>query len=393
MRLRLSMITVAVVLAAAWLVLRKGPVPGSNPYVLQVPAAYLSVGQQFAPRVVSLAAEADAAHDAITLTLWNDAGKRLATERVTLGPGATVTANAMALPHAGSFLLRAESKNGAVETIPLHARADAAAGLGGVLPVAGLGIAGGVADYLRAHGFVITSAELSAPLPPATRLLVVGQPAGGNLAAQYAWLWQQVANGAKALLLEPPAPAQAAYWPLAPPLVAPSPGGCGSDAFAEPLTAGIHGVRGLLRPPLKFDYSHDTTIALYHWNGYQIIPRGQGYPECHALVSYRLGDGWVSQTTLPLLQHFQDVRARIYLMNLIMASARRKHGAPASPGLAWVMRQRMKKLAQAPSPHADAVYYRAAPSAIESAPLLVPIAAASSTCWAVPASERPGASF
>ncbi|MGH9485914.1 MAG: hypothetical protein ACRD1F_12740, partial [Terriglobales bacterium] len=44
-------------------------------------------------------------------------------------------------------------------------------------------------------------------------------------------------------------------------------------------------------------------------------------------------------------------------------------------------------------PQADAVYYRAAPSAIESAPLLVPIAAASSTCWAVPASERPGASF
>ncbi|TAN22972.1 MAG: hypothetical protein EPN33_05600 [Acidobacteria bacterium] len=401
MRLRLSMVTVAVVLLAAGVVFWRRPAPGPNPYVLQVPATYLSVGQQFQPRLVSLAADAGAATDSVTLTLWSSAGKRLATAQVALASAASVDADPMALPHTGSFLLRAQASHeahAAVQTITLHAVPEAAVDLGGVLPVTALGLAPGVMNYLRQHGFVLTHADLSHPMPPASRLLLVGQPAGSHLAAQYGWLWQQVASGAKALLLQPPLPAAVPYWPLAPPLVAPSPGACGDDAFAPPLTNGLatgDGLRALLHPPLKFDFSHDTTIALYHWNGYQIIPRGRGYPSCHALVSYRLGDGWVSQSTLPLLQHFQDVRARIYLMNLIMASGHRKHAAPASPGLAWVMRQRMEKLAGTPPPAFDTIYYRAPPTAVESAPVLVPEVndANPNSCSTAPAASRPGASY
>lgn len=395
------MVPVAVVLLAAGVVFWRRPAPGPNPYVLQVPATYLSVGQQFQPRLVSLAADAGAATDSVTLTLWNSTGRRLTTSEITLASGVSVDADPMALPHAGSFLLRAQSspaEHAAVQTITLHAMPEAAADLGGVLPITALGLAPGVMNYLRQHGFVLTPADLSQPMPPASRLLLVGQPTGSNLAVQYSWLWQQVANGAKALLLQPPLPAAARYWPLAPPLVAPSPGACGEDAFAPPLTAGLapgDGLRALLHPALKFDFSHDTTIALYHWNGYQIIPRGQGYPACHALVSYRLGDGWVSQSTLPLLQHFQDERARIYLMNLIMASGHRKHPAPASPGLAWVMRQRMKQLAAAPAPALATVYYRAPPSAVESAPVLAPEVNGGhpDSCSTAPAASRPGASF
>lgn len=392
------MITVAVVLLAAGMVFWRRPARGANPYVLQVPATYVSVGQQFQPRLVSLAADADAATDSVTLTLWSSSGKRLATSEMTLASGVSADADAMALPHAGSFLLRAQSPHAAAQVITLHALPEAAADLGGVLPITALGLAPGVMNYLRQHGFVLTPADLSQPMPPASRLLLVGQPAGSNLVAQYSWLWQQVADGAKVLLLQPPLPAAARYWPLAPPLVAPSPGACGEDAFAPPLTNGLSagdGLRALLRPPLKYDFSRDTTIALYHWNGYQIIPRGQGYPACHALVSYRLGDGWVSLSTLPLLQHFQDVRARIYLMNLIMASGHRKHAAPASPGLAWVMRQRMKKLAAAPAPAPATVYYRAPPVAVESAPVLAPEVNGGppGSCAAAPAASRPGASF
>ncbi|MGH9475234.1 MAG: hypothetical protein ACRD1C_02755 [Terriglobales bacterium] len=401
--MRFSLVTIAVVVLLTWLTLGRLRTKGPNPYVLQVPATYFSVGQRFQPRLVSLAANSAASSDSVTLELRSSGGLALATDPVSLAAAGTALAVPMSLPRAGSYELRATSAAGS-QTITLRAMPEPPPDVGGVLPVVGLGVAPGVADYLRSHGFVFTPAGVSAPVPAATRIIVVGQPRlnGEHLADQYSWLWQQIAAGAQALLLEPPAPAVVPYWPLAPPLVAARTAeACGADSFAPPFTGGLAGgddVSGLLRPRLLFDYSRDSTVALYHWDGRQILParRGNdGYPACHALVSYRLGDGWVSQTTLPLLQHFQDVRARVVLMNLIVAVARRKHYAPASPGLAWVMRQRLKKLAQAPGPELGAVYYRNPPAAVESAPLLTPVTSApgASSCWPVPASTRAGASF
>lgn len=400
--MRLSLIAAVIVASAALVALGRWRNNGPNPFVLQVPATYFSAGQQFQPRLVSLVPDARAASDSIALTLWNSTGQRVADEQVFLAPAAVAAAAPLSLPQPGAYVLRASTPQ-SVQIIHLRAMPDAAADFGGVLQVATLGVSAGVNDFLRAHSFAVAEANVAAPLPPVTRLLLVGQPAldGGNLVAQYGWLWQQVAQGAQVLLLEPPAPGLDAYWPLAPPLITPAAAAdCGADAFAPPLTDGLAAdtdLRALLHPRLSFDLSGESWLDLYHWDGRLLFAHNQqdGYRGCHALVSYRLGRGWVSVTMLPLLQHFQDARARLYLMNLINAAARRKHAAPASPGLAWVMRKRMQKLAQHAAAAGGAVYYRAPPEAVESAPVLVPAASDNDprTCWSVPASTRPGGSF
>lgn len=403
MRLRFLLGTVAVVVLVTGLTLGRRWRQAPNPYVLQVPATYLSVGQQFEPRLVSLAPGKDAATDSISIELRTSTGQALDSDPVTLAPGAVVAGMPLALPREGSYELRASSPAG-TQTIMLRALPEPPPDLAGVLPLTALGLAPGVADYLRSHGFVVSAANVAEPAAAATRVIVLGNPwrAGEPLARAYAWLWNQVAGGAQALLLQPPPPAAATYWPLAPALLATRAGdGCGADTFASPFTDGLtgdDGLRALLRPRLRFDYSGDATVALYHWNGLQIFPPRKdthGYPGCHALVSYRLGEGWVTQSTLPLLEHFQDVRARVVLMNLIMAAARRKHRAPASPGLAWVMRERMKTLGRGPEPAVSAVYYRAPPAAVESAPELAPVADDGNprTCLPVAANERAGANF
>ena len=384
------------VLLAAWLAVTTVSVSGPNPFVLEVPATYLSVGQQFQPRLVSQAASAAVPAVAVTLRLLDAQGRPLAEQPLWLDGAATLLAPPLALPGVGRFTLQARAGK-AVQAIALHALPEPPADYGGVLAVAGLGLAPGVADYLRQHSFDI---ETLGPASSAS-VLLVGDPRldGQHLLAQYTQFWQAVGNGATAVLLEPPPPGVALAWPLAGPL-APPQGDCGADLDLPQLDAGLPSgaaLAALLRPTLSFDLAQQSALDLYQWDGRRLARpnRHSGYPGCHPLVSYRYGDGWVTVSTLPLLQHFQDVRARIFLMNLLRVQAYRKHYAPASPGLEWVMQQRLKSMAVTHPLSAAAVYYRPPPAATEPAATLVPAAtdAGPHACWRAPAAGPGGATL
>lgn len=378
----------ALVLLLAWMAAASVSVSSAKGFMLEVPALYLSVGQEFQPRLLSLAANAAAPASSVSLELFNPRGTAVATQRLQLDAAAIVLGSALALPSAGSYVLRAYS-DGGTQSIALHALPEPAAGYGGVLAIASLGLSAGAADYLRQHGFAVT--ELDAE--PSSRLIVVGDPRldGANLPARYTRLWRAVAGGASLLLLDPIPPGVAGFWPLAGPL-APGSASCGEDAFATPFTDGMDGANAatLLQPPLAFDLAQQSQLDLYHWDGRRLLrpDHHRGYAGCHALFSFRLGSGWVTYSTLPLLQHFQDARARIYLMNLIEAMARRKRYVPDSPGLAWVMTQRMQQAAREPvsAAAAMAVFYRPPPASAAPAPRLEPGCAAA-------AETLPGASW
>lgn len=348
--------------------------------------------------MVSRAADASAPGDTIQLELRDGRGRQVASEPVELDATAAVLAPPMSLPASGGYTLWAVGANEQLH-VPVHALEEPAASYGGVVRFSALGMAAGVEDYLGQHGFAVQ--DFAAP--DAAPLVVVADPRldGANLAAQYALLWQHVAGGGQVLLLEPPPPAVASLWPWTAPLAPPS-GACGEDALVAPLTDGLDagdGLASLLEPPLTPDLRHQTLVDIYRVDGHEIFrPRGSpGFDGCHALFSYRYGAGWVTVSTLPLLEHFQDVRARIYLMNLIKAMRRRRHYAPASPGLAWVTSHRLQALAHAAgNPLADeAVAYRAAPAeGVEAAPVLVAAATDgnASTC-APPVAAGAGATW
>ncbi|MGH9392691.1 MAG: hypothetical protein ACRD1E_00850, partial [Terriglobales bacterium] len=329
----------ALVLLLAWMAAASISVAGKSGFMLEVPALYLSVGQEFQPRLISLAATAAAPADMISVTLLDGSGQRLAAQQIPLDAAGAATAEPISLPRAATYELRARSVAG-TQTITLHALPDPDLSYGGVTAVASLGLAPGVADYLRQHGFAVTELEANSAQP---RLILVGDPrlGGANLAASFAQLWHAVAAGAEALLLQPIPAGVAQYWPMAGPLTAAT-SACSDDALAAPLTDGLAVDRALgelLHPALAFDVAQQSQLDLYHWDGRRLARANShsGYAGCHALFSFRLGAGWVTYSTLPLLQRFQDVRARVYLMNLIKAVGRRKHNVPPSPGLQWVM--------------------------------------------------------
>jgi len=385
-----------VVLLAAWLAVTTVSVAGPNPFVLEVPANYLSVGQQFQPRLVSQAPSAAVPAAEVTLELRDARGQHVAAQKLELDGAATRLAEPLALPGAGRYTLRARAGK-QVQTITLHALPEPPADYGGVLAIAGLGLAPGVADYLRQHSFVV---EDPGPASSA-HLLVVGDPRldGHDLLAQYTQLWQTVSAGANALLLEPPPPGVAQAWPLTGPLAPPT-ADCSDDLAQPPLAENLQNdaaLAALLRPTLSFDLGQQSSLDLYHWDGRRLArPNNHsGYRGCYPLVSYRYGDGWVTVSTLPLLQHFQDARAPLYLMNLLRAEGRRKRHVPASPGLAWVMQQRLKSLAAATALSPAAVYYRPPPAAVEPAATLVPAATDPNpqTCWSAPPAAAVGATL
>ncbi|MGH9480461.1 MAG: discoidin domain-containing protein [Terriglobales bacterium] len=397
MRVRISLCTTAVVLLAAWLAVTMVGRAGDTRFVLEVPATYLSVGQQFQPRLVSLAASTAIPDMAVSLALFDAGGQRVQAQQLDLAATATTAAAPMALPRAGSYQLRA-SAGGGEQTIALQALDEPSLSYAGVLPVAAMGLEAGVADYLLQHSFAIQDLAHGT----GARLILLGDPRldGGDLAAQYSALWQRVAAGATALALKLPPPGVAPYWPIPTALTTP-PGACGEDVFDSPLANGLSSgaaLTALLRPALVFDLAHPDPPDVYRWDGRLILrPNARaGYPGCHALFSFRYGDGWVTVSALPLLQHFQDVRARVYLMNLIMASVRRKRPAPSAPGLQWVTERRLQRLAVAPAPNADAaVFYRPPPGPVEPAPVLVPAASDGElqSCWDAPAVSQSGATL
>jgi|GEM_PF-2497418 len=390
MRTRASLLSLGGVLLLGWLAFAAVSPSGANPFVLQVPAEYLSVGQQFQPRLVSLAATAVAPPAEIDLDLREAGGRSLQHSQVALDPTTVQLGPPLSLPRPGSYELRA-TVGSQVQTISLHALPAADPRMGGVLPMAALGLAPGIGEFLRQHAFAVEDADLSQPTQ--ARIIMVQPRLSG---AAYAWLWQQVARGVQALVLELPPPAANGYWPVAPPLVIPR-GTCLDDGLDPLLLQGLNpdpSLRALLQPPLTYDFAQESQVNLYHWDGRRMARPNHrsGYEGCYPLVSYRYGDGWVTLSSLPLLQHFQDVRARVYLMNLLKALARRKPWVPPSPGLAWILHQRMAQWPAHTAP-ADAVYYRPPPSGIESAPVLVPLGTNGNTCWTVPAGDRPGATI
>lgn len=390
MRTRASLISLGGVLLLAWLAFASLSPSGKNPFVVQVPAEYLSVGQQFQPRLVSLANTAAAPEAEVELDLRDAGGRTLQRSQVALDPTTVQLGPALALPRAGSYELRA-SLGDQKQTIRLHALPPADPLLGGVLPIAALGVAPGVGAFLRQHAFAVEEADISQPTQ--ARLIMV-RPRLSS--AAYTWLWQQVERGVQALVLELPPPAVNGYWPIAPPLRAPR-GACLDDSLDPLLLRGLSGdasLQSLLQPPLTYDFAAESQVNLYHWDGRR-MPRPNprsGYDGCHPLVSYRYGEGWVTLSSLPLLQHFQDVRARLYLMNLLKAVARRKPWVPPSPGLAWILHQRMAQW-PAQSGSGEAVYYRQPPAGIESAPVLVPLGGDGGACWTVPAAAEAGATI
>jgi hypothetical protein len=393
MRLRIPLhgllCSIAVVLLGSWLAVTTVGVAGAAGFQLQVPASYLSAGQQFQPRLVSLAASAAAPSTAITLELSDAKGRRLATQRVSLEAMASVFGAPWALPRPGDYTLRARTRH-ANESIVLHALPEPDAAYGGVLAVAAAGLPAGAADYLRQHGFAVTLMNGIAP-PDPPGLIVIGDSRldGDALAMQYRWIWRQVARGAQALLLEPPAAGAEAYWPPIAPLAfrarpcAPAPG---ADA---PLYYDLHpgaALNALLSPGLAYRLSA-AAAGLFAWNGAPLAePDG-----CHAVVSLRYGRGWITASTLPLLQRFQDVRARILLMNLIKATMLRKRMERSADALAAATARRLAMLPETDPAAEQAVFFRPPAATIAAALALIPLAGGA--CWRAPLMLRPGGSL
>ena len=345
--------------------------------------------------------------ETVSVELLDAGGRQLDAEDVAFSGGVATVQAPWSLPRAGAYRVRASAPGG-TQTVTVNALPEPAGDLGGVAALASWGVPEGAAEYLRQHGFVVTevTSEDAAAVLSADPLIVVGDPrldpqlaAGSDLAAAYAALWSAVDQGARLLVLEPPPPGVRAFWPIQAPL-RPATGAC-DDWAGIPPPAAPSGAYGSWAPApqLAFDLSSKGALDIYHPDGtYMPRAKGAGYPGCHTLFSVRYGAGWVTLSTVPLLQHFQDVRARLDLMTLIKASLRRKHRQPASPGLAWVMRQKLAALAKAPPnpmTTAAAVWYLPAPALIAPAAVLAPEVSDGDpqTCWSAPPRAAAGGSL
>lgn len=337
----------------------------------------------------------------MTLTLAGASGKPISTQQGRLNADSLLL-NPIYLPRPGHYRLQATSGS-RTQTVNLEASPAPGSSYGGVTALGGLGLASGAADYLRAHGFAVTEVGAGQDFG-AIDLFVVGDArlglAPAELATTYAQLWRRIGAGGQVLLLDPPPPGVSAYWPLQAPLQPAAPG-CSEDLLDPPMGRGLSSsgaAADLLQPVVAYDLDAQSAINLYHWNGYR-LPKAStqpsaGYSGCHPLFSYRYGSGWVTVSTVPLLERFQDVRARIYLMNLIQAVLERKHAVPPSPGLEWVMQQRLKKMPAGPAASpaawletAAAAYYEPAPAPLAPVPVLVPALTDGdpASCWTPPA--------
>ena len=220
---------------------------------------------------------------------------------------------------------------------------------GGVLPVQALGLPDTLRAYLRAHGFAVTRG-LHGPRP---RLILLARTRWNW--SLYLRLWREVARGSNLLLLRPPNPAAAPAWPLAVHLAPWSAAACDADFFTVPRL-GLNlapRARALLarrlRPHHGYDLRRQSVIIPLSLSGRMLAIGRYHAPRlgCRPLFSFRFGRGLVTVTSLPLLRRFANAWVRLYLMNLLKAAARR-HPGPHTPGLAWVVRSRLQKLARQP---------------------------------------------
>lgn len=361
----------------------------------------MSVGQQFTPRLVSRMTIPGS--PMVRIELLDAAGHRVWQASAPLpAPDQPVVLSTIAMPHAGRYRLVATGEEGEIRHDSTSVRLDAVPEpppiYGHVQAMRAVGLSDGVIDYLRAHAFAVSRGVG----PDNAPIIVVGDPRGdagsGNaLDTTYTSLWQQVAQGSNLLLLNPPTPQLAADWPFTTRLVPAH--GCGEDFFPASL---VHMHDGsiqpdatlpVIRPAVAYDLSGETRIVAASFDGH-FLPRISGEPGfagCHAIFSFRYGKGWVTVSTLPLLQHFSDTWDRVYLMNLIITAARKVKGYPAG-GLADVETQRLKQASviQQQTALLPAATWYEAPQPIPTAPWPAPqvIDGAAGSCFTTPTAEQ-----
>ncbi len=252
---------------------------------------------------------------------------------------------AFTLPRPGRYQLSA-SAGGRRSRLALTALAPPPPWYGGVLPVQELGLPEDVSSYLRAHGFEVESGISGAP----PRLIVLAR---SNLSwKDYQRLWQEVAQGSNLLLLSLIEPEAAPAWPLAIHLTPWNAARCDANFFSVPrLARSLDGaaratLSRALRPQQGYDLRRQPMILPLSLGGRMLAIGRYRAPRlgCRPLFSFRFGRGLATISTLPVLADFSSAWDRLYFMNLLKAAARR-HPGPATPGLAYVMRARLKKLA------------------------------------------------
>ncbi len=252
------------------------------------------------------------------------------------------------LPRAGAYRLTAEVAGATrpLASLDLEAVTPPPPFYGGVLPVAAYGFPDALMQALRARGFALRSG-LGATHP---RLIAVAEPKlpGPGLAARYRRIWSAVAQGANLLLLSPPAPDMAPYWPFRIHVLNYS-AACGAP-FPEGLPALRDGLpsaaTAVLRPDFAYDLSREPEINLLTPDLRLLVraPGGAGYAGCHAWFRFRFGRGLVTVSSVPIIAHAEDAYTQRYLMNLLKLAAQPvRRGRPAY-GLAAAFQRRLAAL-------------------------------------------------
>jgi len=367
------------------------------PFLVEVPAGHMSVGQQFAPRLVSRTDVEGS--PMVKVELLDAAGHHVWQGSAPLPPpGQPTVLSTITMPHEGHYRLVAIGEDGAIRhvatSMQLEAVPEPPSLYGHVQAMSAVGLSDGVVGYLRGHAFAVTEG-VGQGTPP---IIVVGDPRlAGDVNAAYTQLWQQVARGSNLLLLNPPTPQLAADWPFTTHLVPAR--GCEEDYFPASLVHMHDGsvqpasVLPVIEPAVAYDLSGETRIVAQSFDGHYLprISGESGFSGCHPIFSFRYGRGWVTVSTLPLLQHFSDTWDRVYLMNLIITAARKVKGYPAG-GLADVEAQRLKQASavQKQAVLLPAATWYGAPQAIPAAPWPAPqvIDGANGSCFTTPTAEQ-----
>lgn len=345
-------------------------------YVLETPAETVSVGQEIAPRIVNLSA--DTANFQVQ---WLEGSHVRSSEVGSVEGDSAVDLAPVRADETGAFELRSQQVDAphperTTQTVAINAVAEPLAGLGGVELLDAAGLSPDIVDYLRAHGFAVNDLDGGAP-PASNGLIVVGDPrlGGGAVGPEYSAIWTAVGNGANLLLLEPPPPAVAGYWPVP---LQPAPPAPMVDVFppVSPRVAPLEtGLQAPARLPLLL-----RPVATYN------VGPGSGAPDIYAMAGarwlapdspplfcFRFGSGWVTVSGLPLLAHFADADVRRYVMNLLKAAAEPQRRVGDAPGIVWVMQKRLAQLEKTEGADSGlASFYVPPPAALEPAPEFAP---------------------
>lgn len=311
---------------------RAHPVPHLR---LRTQARHYMAGQEF---LVELSSSAPLpSGETVVVDLGPEHGKPVWRQRLPPAPKGLWRLDGQ-LPRPGIYRLSAaiEGERGSTTAVSLLAVQPPPPYFGGVLPVAAYGFPPALSQTLRAHGFALRPG-----LGPAhPRLIAIAEPnlgphagATAPLAARYRHIWQAVSEGTNLLLLSPPAPDVARYYPFHIHIVSYSPA-CGAAFPSElpELRSGLPEDVAVLQPDFAYDLSQEPDIQLLapDLDLLTRAPGGAGYAGCHAWFRFRFGRGLVTVSTVPVIAHGADAYVQRYVMNLLKLAARRpRHGHPA----------------------------------------------------------------